>query len=243
MNLDIKAILIAILAFCLFLSCRKNKRARRKAWNEKFSEQNKVKLSPDGERKRNRRAEIWNKTQMYIISLLPLFALMLVFSFIQFRTKQDTENLQTGQSSCYILMAVSGIQIILGVILMFRYEYQWKGTRNLPVQVHEVEKESHEWMAVLTDCIVPLVGINLKENSEIIELFLILIIVGIIFIRSDLYLGNPTWAILGYKVYKVHIGMGGQPEEKLVITKDMIRDGDYMEAIELDKNTWYARKN
>jgi hypothetical protein len=58
----------------------------------------------------------------------------------------------------------------------------------------------------------------------------------------DFYLGNPTLALMGYRLYKITVNSEGLSDEILVITKDKIKKGDNIEWIPIDKNTWYVRK-
>ena len=106
-----------------------------------------------------------------------------------------------------------------------------------------VENENFEYLTFLTTYIIPLVCINLDEVRYVFVLFILLIIIGIIFVRSDFYLGNPTLALMNYKLYRIRYVMNGMEQERMIITRDKIQAGDYVEAIPFDQHTWYVRRS
>jgi len=56
----------------------------------------------------------------------------------------------------------------------------------------------------------------------------------------DLYFGNPTLALLGYRLYKVKIA--NIQEEVIVITKDKLSPNSEIKWIELGDNIWTAKE-
>jgi hypothetical protein len=58
----------------------------------------------------------------------------------------------------------------------------------------------------------------------------------------DFYLGNPTLALMGYRLYKISIDAEGLPHDLTVISKDKLKRNDLIEWISMDNNTWYVRR-
>lgn len=65
---------------------------------------------------------------------------------------------------------------------------------------------------------------------------------GIIFIKMDLYYGNPTLAIMGYKIYKVKVESPKVSNEIIVITKDKLSKGSSIKWIKMDEFVWVAKE-
>lgn len=179
------------------------------------------------------------KIQMYLVSLCLLFVLIIPISF------KIPDNIKDWIEWCKINILTIICLFILGIIVLLikQLEYRWGGTKELPVTVTKVKCENFEYLTFLTTYIIPLVCIEMDNFRYIIVLFLLLIIIGIIFVKSDFYLGNPTLALLGYKLYTIQYIKDGITREKLVITKDKIQEDDLVEFITFDKNTWYVRRS
>ena len=132
--------------------------------------------------------------------------------------------------------------LFYGFYLTKKYKYKWKGVIQPSVRVLTAKNENYEYLTFLTTYIIPLVCIDLSNTRYIIVLALLLIIIGYIFIKMDFYLGNPTLALMGYRLYRITIGLKEFEEEILVISKDKIKNGDDIEWIPIDDNTWYIRR-
>lgn len=187
------------------------------------------------------RNNIFLKIQMYLISLCLLFVLIIPISFVI----PEKENIKNWLAWCRtnVLTIICLIMILLIFVLIKQLEYRWRGTKELPVEVKEVKSENFEYLTFLTTYIIPLVCIDMDNYRYIIVLFLLLVIIGIIFVKSDFYLGNPTLALMGYKLYTICYTKEDLKYEKIVITKDKIQEKDFVEFIPFDKNVWYVRRS
>ena len=110
------------------------------------------------------------------------------------------------------------------------------------VKIVSIKNENYEYLTFLTTYIIPLVCIDLSSLRYIIVLTLLLIIIGFIFIKMDFYLGNPTLALMGYRLYKIAIDSNEFSNEILIISRDKLNTGDNIEWIPIDNETWYVRK-
>lgn len=185
------------------------------------------------------------KIQMYIISLWLLFILIFIITVRELPECQPDMNwyvvLITWCKENWIAI-ICIIMVLVGFFLYKRLEHRWNGTRNLPVQVITVENENYEYLTFLTTYIIPLVCINMEEIRYLLVLFLLLVVIGIIFVKSDFYLGNPMLALMNYRLYRIQCKQGERLVEKRIITKDNVQVGDYIEAVPFDEKTWYVRR-
>lgn len=230
----------------LALIYRKKEVKRKKGYRIKFETYNprtNIRMQNVEEKEPN---NVLFKVQMYIISLWLLFLLIIPITFQYPRNElgkvflwQDVMWIFCKRNMIPISCCV---MLIIGCILLIQLKYRWKGTRDLPIQVQEVESENFEYLTFLTTYIIPLVCINLDEFRYVIVLVILLLIIGVIFVKSDFYLGNPTLALMGYKLYRVQYNKDGKIEKKRIITKDTIYPGVSIEAVPFDKNTWYVRR-
>lgn len=248
--LKIAGLILALVLCMIFFFHSIRKRRRRNAWQERYDRENIVREPADQEKKSEvtEQNHVFLKIQMYLISLWLLFVLIIP---ITIRIVSCEEILEAGgwlEAAGIIcrqnfLPLICVFMALLGFVLFRLLEYRWNGTRHLPVKVISVENENFEYLTFLTTYIIPLVCINLDEVRYVFVLFILLIIIGIIFVRSDFYLGNPTLALMNYKLYRIHYIMNDGEQERMIITRDKIRAGDYVEAIPFDQHAWYVRRS
>ena len=88
-----------------------------------------------------------------------------------------------------------------------------------------------------------LLNANLEETRYVIVLIILLIIIGSIFVKMDLYLGNPTLALLGYHLYRIKVEKIAESEDLLVISKDKLSLGLSIKWIKITEKVWVVKEN
>lgn len=222
------------------MRCRRQRKSEK---NRIFRENNPSSILDEKDRIVKKKDEnIFLKIQMYMISLWLLFVLMIPLT-LKWPNMNGSlkEKIQTALGENVFPMLCL-LMTVIGWLLVKQLEYRWNGTRDLSVRVMKAESENFEYLTFLTTYIIPLVCIDLENIRYIVVLIILLVIIGVIFIRSDFYLGNPTLAIMGYRLYRIQYILEGQTEEKLIISKDKVQEGDYVEAIPFDRRTWFVKK-
>lgn len=80
---------------------------------------------------------------------------------------------------------------LIGWVLALNEQWKWKGVSNPSYEIQSIKNENYEYLTFLTTYIIPLVCIDFSQIRYIIMLGVLLILIGFIFIRMDLYCGNP----------------------------------------------------
>lgn len=185
------------------------------------------------------------KVQLYIMSLWLLFVLIFLLTVdipISFAPNAKFIGfIPLLQKN--ILATISILMVILGIVLAHRIQYRWKGVTNPPYKIASIRNENYEYLTFLTTYIIPLICIDLSNLRYVIVLAIILILIGFIFIKMDLYYGNPTLALLGYRLYRVQIENIKNPDGIVVISKDRLGTGSSIEWMEINKNIWFVKEN
>lgn len=75
--------------------------------------------------------------------------------------------------------------------------------KNLPVEIQECESVNYENLSFLVTYIIPLVCFPMETGREIFVMFSVIIVIGCIFVKTNLYCTNPSLVLLGFNVYKV----------------------------------------
>lgn len=184
------------------------------------------------------------KFELYIVSLWLLFLLIIVVTVdipICFKHACDFIGLDVlvGRN---IVPIIALIFVGLGALYYFRFNYKIAGSKSIPVEISAVEDINYEHLTFLTTYIIPLICFNLTSERYLIALVLLLIVIGIIYVRTDKFYANPTLAVLGFRLYSAKIKKRTGEEVKVtLISKDRIKNGDKIRFLELDERVYYAK--
>lgn len=190
----------------------------------------------------------WDKVGLYILSLLVLFV------FIIFLTLDVPycfgENCEFVSGSALLSIVVKNfasvlslIGLLTGAYFYFRFENEIGGGSLDVMQVEMSNSESYEHLVFLATYILPFIGFTFDEPRKTLAYFLLLAIIGLIFIRTDKYYANPTLALLGYKLFKVDVSCRGTLyKNMIIISKNDIEDSDQVNFKFLSNNVCFARK-
>ena len=183
------------------------------------------------------------KFRFYIMSLWLLF-LLIFFLTINVESVFDANGVYVGTLAILKRnwLALSSLALcFLGMFFAFQINYEWKGVANPSYKISNIKNENYEYLTFLTTYIIPLICIDLEKVRYVIVLAILLIIIGFIFIRMDLYYGNPTLALMGYRIYRAEIQCFDMPEGVVLISKDKLYSNSFIKWIPISKNVWVAK--
>lgn len=139
--------------------------------------------------------------------------------------------------------------ICLGLILVatyfyfhFRFKYE-KGAPDLPWEITSLENLEFENASFLITYIVPLLcfdlDFDLSKNRNLLMLFLVLGLIGWIFVKTHSFYTNPTLAIFGYRIYRLNTL---KFENRIAIAKGELKVGDAVYPHLIEQNIYYVAK-
>ena len=134
------------------------------------------------------------------------------------------------------------VAIIIGAISYYDFKYKIKGTPELSFKIVEIENIHYEHLTFLTTYIIPLVCFKFEDLRYIIAFIIILIVIGLIYIRTDLFYANPTFAILKFRIYKIsgEFRVNETRKNKIIISRDLLSNNDRVKYFKLDERIYYA---
>ena len=185
------------------------------------------------------------KIQFYFMSLWLLFVLIFLLTVdIPISCFSDTHFIDfMSLLKRNWLAIISLLLAILGWLLTIHAKEKWAGVHNPPYQIQSIKNVNYEYLTFLTTYIIPLICIDLTKIRYIIVLGVLLIFVGLIFVKADLYCGNPTLALMGYKLYRAEIKGVNAPGGVILISKDRLLDESRITWIPIDTYVWVAKEN
>ena len=143
-----------------------------------------------------------------------------------------------------ILPVFSILASLIGGHAYFDFIRQTKGTKELSFKVIEIENVEYEHLTFLATYIIPLVCFQLENLRYVVVLIILLVVIGCIHIRTDMFYANPTLALLKFRIYKVKglFRVGEIRENMILITREELQTKDQIKYIKLDKRIYYASK-
>lgn len=184
------------------------------------------------------------KVRFYIMSLWLLFVLIFLLTIdipISFAPNAKFIGIVPLLKK-NVLAIISAVLALISYLLTCKTKYEWKGVANPPHKINSIKNENFEYLTFLTTYIIPLICIDLKNIRYIIVLGILLILIGSIFVKMDLYYGNPTLALMGYRLYRAEINNVDATDGVILLSKDRLCGNSSIKWIQIDKFVWVAKE-
>ncbi len=134
------------------------------------------------------------------------------------------------------------ICLVISLLSYLDFSYKLKDATQIPLKIIEIEGIDYEHLTFLTTYIVPLVCFNFADYRYQIVLIILLIVIGIIYIRTDLFYANPTLALLSYRIYRVNGEFkDGLRTNIILISRSKLEKNQRIDYIKLDNRIYYAK--
>lgn len=182
------------------------------------------------------------KIRFYLISLLALFALAML---IDIKLVDCNGNFL----GCYDFIfcnwfsIICSLFVIIGFIFLVFQNHELKGATNPCCEITKIENANYEFLTFLTTYIIPLICFDFDKTRYKFVFFIVLFIIGIVFVKMDLYIANPILAMLGFRLYKISVDKKDNNEDVLVISRTELFKGNSVDWIPMDNKCWYVKRN
>lgn len=140
--------------------------------------------------------------------------------------------------------------LLLGVDLCFyvyfRHVSLTESSRN-PVKIEKLETLQGDVMSFLASYFIPLVSFDIvNKTTHQLVLLILFIVIGMIYVKGNLYYQNPTLSLIGFKAYRIYFKFndekGREPEERKVIAFSELSENDKITYIPFSEKVWFAMK-
>lgn len=183
------------------------------------------------------------KISLYCISLWILMFMLIVLKLDipEFKDKGKLQILLEFLKS-NVFSFICFIIIILGLIGYWYFKDSLKNAKRLPVEIQTCESVNYENLSFLATYVIPLVCFPLENKREIFVLFTVIIIIGCIFIKTNLYYTNPSLVLLGFNVYSVRCKDNKGFRSGIVIVRGRLAANDSIKYMSVSDNVYFARR-
>lgn len=184
------------------------------------------------------------KIDLYILSLAILFCFFIAIT-LKFPTCFGAKCEFIGWSlllrNNIVPLVCLGLLIYCGVAYC-RFKYDANKSVELPLKIIKIEKINYEHLTFLATYIIPLITFDFEKERYVLVLAALLIIMGIIYIKTDLFYANPSLALLGFNIYKLDVSITGGVNKTgiILITRRKLKENDMVSYIVLDERVYYS---
>lgn len=185
-----------------------------------------------------------DKLKLYFVSLALLFVFIFIITIdIQFCYGDGCSfaGLQTVFLKnwfpflCFFLFLVS-------MFFWFEFKFKLKGSTSIPFKVSKSENVNFEHLTFLSTYIIPLISFNFDNDKFKILFSMLVVVIGYIYVRTNLFYANPSLAIMGYSIYKVDAVFRDEVKENIILlTSNKIKKDSIVTYIELGENVYFGR--
>ncbi len=182
------------------------------------------------------------KISLYNLSLMFLYISIIVLT-IDMNIEIDCNFIKSQKilSIGVILPCICFILILWGVGTICVLKGWLKSTPDMPKKVIKVSKTNESYLEFLAAYIIPLVCFDFSNPRQILVFFIFYILIGCIYIRTNLFCTNPTLALLGYDIYNVEYQLdNGKTQEILAFANEKIlsMEGKRVRFININKSIY-----
>lgn len=186
----------------------------------------------------------WDKIELYIISLWLLFILIIVVTIdVPICIKDNCSFIGFDKLVLKNLIPIVSLSFfLLGVVFMYRFKYKLQGSQRNNIIVKKIENRNYEHLTFLTTYIIPLIAFDLTKIKYVIVLFLLLIAIGVMYVKTNIFYTNPTLALLGYRIYRIDAEVNGSYREGIIIiSKENVSLSDTLSYRKIHEDIYYVR--
>lgn len=187
------------------------------------------------------------QVKLYIMSLWILFVLVIVATLdipIYFGENPvfvGWGNILTpNNSTAFICM----ILISLGLLFYYQFNRRLNGSPDgLPLQLIKLDNINYEYVSLFMT-LISVIAFDFKTIRGAILFALVILILGAIFIKTEIFYSNPSFALLGYYIYRVSTNHNEIiPDNSILISRGKLRVNERVDYLKISDSVFYCQKS
>lgn len=186
----------------------------------------------------------WDKIELYLVSLWLLFLLIIIVTInIPVCFGEDCTFIGLKEILTKNLVSIFALLFLLiGILCVFRFKYKISGSEQTPITITNIENKNYEHLTFLSTYIIPLIAFDLTKPRYFIVLMILLLAIGVIYLKTNLFYSNPTLAILGYHIYKADAKFRTENRVNIIlISRENLSLNQKVSYRKIDENIYYVR--
>ncbi|HDL8439161.1 TPA: hypothetical protein PXR36_004413 [Yersinia enterocolitica] len=180
------------------------------------------------------------KYLLYILSLWLLFLSLFIMSYdknLFLNAFKDWHSLSIFElKPKNFVFILSFIFMLLGVFIYYYLCFSFMSGWSINCTVNSVSNQSHEHLEFLTTYVMPLVFTDVNSKRTMLNLVIMIIVIGLIYVKTNRFYSNPSLALLGFKIYKGTIRDRGD-KEFVIVCHGELKNDSIIKYIKIDDET------
>lgn len=185
-----------------------------------------------------------NKFKLFSISLIAMWVVLLVKNVdipVYFGT--DAQFVGFGRLLTYgnVIALISFVMLAIALYSIHQLNHRLKGSPDsLTITLTAVKDRNVEYVNVLAT-VVTLISVILVPTESLrdfIVFILLMTVIGICFVRTNLYYSNPLFAALGYHIYTVGSNSSKLLVGSVAISRKKLMVGDKVLSYHISDNVY-----
>lgn len=184
------------------------------------------------------------KVDLYVLSLGVLFVFILIMTIELPEGVVDFKHVSSWVRffGFNIFPSIIFASLCYAVFAYFRFDFDLKGATDIPFQVTKVEGINYEHLTFLATYVIPLISFEFSSTRQLAVFVLLLLVMCVIYIKTDLFYANPSLALLGFQIYRANGNFKtGVRENIILICKCKIVENQKLSYIKLDDRIYYVK--
>lgn len=182
--------------------------------------------------------KIYRKIGLFLSSFMPLFVLIIIKELIEILNANWSFNFLN--TSILIILSIFVFYGIVSIIHLFK-EITNANCKSITL-ISKINTTDQHFLGYFSLFVLFAVSFEIEMYSMALIFFTVLMFVGIVYIRNDMYYINPLLNILGYSFYKIEYKINDtKTVEKHIFYKGKLKIGEDYGLIDKYNNLFFLK--
>ena len=166
------------------------------------------------------------KIIMYLSAFLPMFWLILIKDYATILIDAVAGEVPYSDLLSVQLFIVFGIVLLITIITIILISGNKNLSNDLVVATKVNNRTAEYYLGYYSLFILELFAFSFTDIVDIIVMSILLLLLGIVYVKNGLFFINPTMNIFRSFIFEVEFSDGNNNRTKILICKEKIKQGD-----------------
>ena len=166
------------------------------------------------------------KIIMYLSAILPMFWLILIKDYATILKDAIAGEVPYSDLLSVQLFIVLGIVLLITIITIILISGNKNLSNDLVVATKVTNRTAEYYLGYFSLFILELFAFSFTDIVDIIVMSILLLLLGIVYVKNGLFFINPTMNIFRSFIFEVEFSDGNNIRTKILICKEKIKQGD-----------------
>lgn len=166
------------------------------------------------------------KIIMYLSAFLPMFWLILIKDYASILKDAIAGEAPYSDLLSVQLFIVLGIVLFITIITIILISGNKNLSNDLVVAVKVTNRTAEYYLGYFSLFILELFAFSFTDIVDIVVMSILLLLLGIVYVKNGLFFINPTINIFRSFIFEVEFSDGNNIRTKILICKEKIKQGD-----------------